>query len=253
MAKPPVVTAISVDHGKNSPGGGADGEVALDIEVAGGVAPGAKIAVYFTNGSTTNGFIDAVTKAAHDKVNNPSVLSISWGGPEDQAGVTQNYITQFNQAIQAAGVVGVTVCIAAGDNGAADVGPVEWDGLAHVDFPASSPYGLACGGTRLTGSGGTIASESVWNQHSADPASVEPPDGSFGATGGGVSSQNAPPSYQANAKVPASANAGAPAGRGVPDVAGPADPNTGYNIYLDGQLDKGFGGTAAVWLRSGPG
>ena len=53
----------------------------LDIEVAGAVAQNAKIVVYFAP-NTDQGFVQAITDAAHDTVNNPSVISISWGGPE---------------------------------------------------------------------------------------------------------------------------------------------------------------------------
>ena len=80
----PTVAAMSVDHGKNHPTGdpnGPDGEVMLDIEVVGAVAPAAKIVVYFAP-NTDQGFIDAVTTAAHDTSNRPSVISISWGGPK---------------------------------------------------------------------------------------------------------------------------------------------------------------------------
>ena len=77
----PAVVSVDVDGGGNRPGGpdGADGEVMLDIEVAGAVAPQAKIAVYFAP-NTDKGFFDAVTQAVHDAANQPSVISISWGG-----------------------------------------------------------------------------------------------------------------------------------------------------------------------------
>ncbi|MFZ0973904.1 MAG: protease pro-enzyme activation domain-containing protein, partial [Solirubrobacteraceae bacterium] len=80
----PTVSAVSVDGGTNSPGTdpNADGEVMLDIEVLGSVAPGAKIVVYFAP-NTDQGFIDALSTAVHDSTNKPSVVSISWGGPED--------------------------------------------------------------------------------------------------------------------------------------------------------------------------
>ena len=103
----------------------------------------------------------------------------------------------------------------------------------NVDFPASSPHVLACGGTKLTGSGSTISSEVVWNEQ----ASGE------GATGGGVSNVFALPSWQANAKVPAPS--GSTGGRGVPDVSGDADPVTGYQVRVDGQ-SLVIGGTSAV-------
>jgi kumamolisin len=230
--KEPQITAISVGGAHNTPTGdvnGPDGEVMLDIEVAGSVAPGAHIAVYFCK-NTDEGFLQGITTAIHDNVRKPSVVSISWGGPE--ASWTTQAMTAFDQAFQAAGAIGVTVTVAAGDNGSSD--GVN-DGLAHVDFPASSPNVLACGGTRLIGSGQTITSETVWN---------DGPSG--GATGGGISAFFIPPpAWQANINLPASANPGAKPGRGVPDVAGDADPVTGYRVRVDGQ-NTVIGGTSAV-------
>jgi kumamolisin len=94
----PNVVAVSVDHGKNHPTGnpnGPDGEVMLDIEVAGAVAPGARLVVYFAP-NTDRGFLDAITTAIHDKRNNPSVVSISWGGPE--SAWTPQAMQAFDQA-----------------------------------------------------------------------------------------------------------------------------------------------------------
>ncbi|MGS0757575.1 S53 family peptidase, partial [Roseateles sp. GG27B] len=183
------------------------------------------IAVYFAP-NTNQGFLDAITTAVHDSVNKPSVISISWGSAE--ANWSAQGMTQFDQAFQAAAAMGVTVCCAAGDSGSSDS---VADGKAHVDFPASSPFALGCGGTRLTASGQTISSEVVWN---ANPTSS--------ATGGGVSAFFGLPSYQANAHVPTINGAG---GRGVPDVAGDADPASGYQVRVDGQ-NLVFGGTSAV-------
>jgi kumamolisin len=135
------------------------------------------------------------------------------------------------------------VCVAAGDNGAADVGPRVWDGKAHVDFPSSSPFALSCGGTRLLTANGGISAESVWNQGQAD-LSVEP-DGSFGSGGGGVSGAFPVPGYQQQVNVPQSLNPAGFKGRGVPDVTGDGDPDTGYNILVDGQKEQ-EGGTSAV-------
>lgn len=224
----PSVTAVSVDGGANSPGSSADAEVELDIEVAGSIAPGANMAVYFAP-NTDQGFIDAITDAVHDTTRTPSVVSISWGGSEDSW--TQQSQTAMNGALQDAGTLGVTVTVASGDNGSTDgVG----DGKLHVDFPASSPYVLACGGTTLQGTGSSISSEVVWNEI----ANGE------GATGGGVSDLFALPSYQASAGVPAQPETGF-VGRGVPDVSGDADPSTGYFILVDGQ-NQVVGGTSAV-------
>jgi kumamolisin len=230
--KAPSVKAVFVDGGKNSPSNAnsADGEVMLDIEVAAAVAPGAAIAVYFAP-NTDQGFIDAVSTAVHDTTHKPSVISISWGGPESTW--TAQATTALDQACQAAAALGVTITVACGDNGSTDG---VTDGANHVDFPASSPHVLACGGTKLTGTTqGTpsIQSEVVWNELSA----------SEGATGGGVSTLFPLPSWQSGANVPAPSTAAG--GRGVPDVAGNADPSTGYSIRVDGQTSV-IGGTSAV-------
>ena len=231
LAKAPQVTAVSVNHGKNHPTGdpnGPDGEVMLDIEVAGSIAPGASIVVYFAP-NTDAGFLNAITTAVHDKSNKPSIISISWGGPESSW--TPQAMTSMDEAFQAAAALGVTICAAAGDDGSTD--GVN-DGLNHVDFPASSPFALACGGTRLQASGTTIASETVWNELPSE-----------GATGGGISDFFDLPAWQKNAHVPPSANPGKRVGRGVPDVAGDADPSSGYVTRVDGQPDV-IGGTSAV-------
>jgi kumamolisin len=201
----------------------------LDIEVAGSIAPGAKIVVYFAE-NTDAGFLNAITTAVHDTTNNPSIVSISWGGPESTW--TQAAMTSMDEAFQSAAALGVTVCVAAGDNGSTDG---VTDGLNHVDFPASSPNVLACGGTQLIASGNTITSEVVWNELAMNE----------GATGGGISDVFPLPSYQSGANVPPSANAGGRVGRGVPDVAGDADPSTGFDTLVDGQSGV-IGGTSAV-------
>ncbi|TCP20779.1 kumamolisin [Scopulibacillus darangshiensis] len=226
----PQITDVSVDGGKNKPTGdpnSADGEVGLDIEIAAAVASGAKLAVYFAP-NTDAGFLKAITTAVHDKDNKPSVLSISWGSSESKW--TNQSIKAMNQAFHDAAALGVTICCAAGDRGSSDG---EKDGLAHVDFPASSPYVIACGGTKLEGKDGKITKEVVWNEKK------------YGATGGGISDVFDPPKWQADAKVPTSANPGDRKGRGVPDVAGNADPVTGYQILVDGKQFV-VGGTSAV-------
>lgn len=221
----PTVKVVSVNGGRNQPtnANSADGEVLLDIEVAAAVAPKAQIVVYFAP-NTSQGFLNAITTAIHDKANKPSVISISWGGPESTW--TAQAINQFDQAFQAAALLGITVCCAAGDNGSGDG---VADGQPHADFPASSPYALACGGTKLVGSGSTISSEVVWN---AGPDS---------ATGGGLSAHFPVPDYQNSLKLPPAAKPG----RGLPDVAGDADPATGYQVRVDGQ-ELVIGGTSAV-------
>jgi kumamolisin len=224
----PTVTAVSVDGATNQPTGdpgGPDGEVMLDIEIVGAIAPRAQILVYFAP-NTDRGFLDAITTAVHDS-RAPSAISISWGGPEAQW--TGQAMTQFDQAFQAATMLGVTVCCASGDGGSSD--GVN-DGLAHVDFPASSPNVVACGGTHVAVTNDAISSEVVWNSGG-------------GASGGGVSDVFPLPSWQSTAGVPPSANPGGGQGRGVPDLSGDADPASGYQVRVDG-TDAVFGGTSAV-------
>jgi kumamolisin len=225
----PKITGQSVDSGVNHPVGNpdsADGEVDLDIEVAGGIAPGAHIVVYFAP-NTDQGFIDAITTAIHDTGTNPSVISISWGSAE--MNWTAQAMTAMDQAFQAADALGITVLCAAGDAGSGDGAS---DNRAHVDFPASSPNVTGCGGTRLEASNNAVTKEVVWNE------------GVDSSTGGGVSDFFGLPPWQAQAGVPPSVN-DKHLGRGVPDVAGDADPQTGYQVYVDRQ-DSVFGGTSAV-------
>jgi kumamolisin len=228
LGKPmPKLTAVSVDGARNRPGSdhGADGEVVLDVEVIGAIVPGAEQLVYFAP-TSARGFVDAVTTALFDP-RGPSVLSISWGQAE--AEWTEQGRHALDQAFRAAALLGITVCAASGDNG--------WtDGVngrvAHVDYPASSPHVLACGGTHLAVVDGDI-DEVVWNDH----------DGN--STGGGVSSFYDVPAWQEGSRVPPSVNEDGRPGRGVPDVAGNADPHSGW-LVGDGLDDHPFGGTSAV-------
>jgi len=226
----PDVQAHGVDGATNSPSGdasGADGEVMLDIEVAGALAPAAQLRVYFAP-NTDAGFLDAVVAAGkEDPV--PAAISISWGASEDAWAAQSRQA--MDQAFADAALLGITVTSAAGDSGSSDGAQ---DGAAHVDFPSSSPHVLACGGTKLQAdpATGAVTSETVWNEGSAG-----------GATGGGVSDAFPLPDWQSTAGVPAAPSGST--GRGVPDVAAVADPQTGYQVRVDGQ-DLVYGGTSAV-------
>lgn len=224
----PEIHSVSVDGGKNNPStaDSEDAEVMLDIEVAGSVAPDAGIVIYFAP-NTDKGFLSAISAAIHDTTFHPDVISISWGETENNW--TQQSMQAFNELFKTAAALGITVCAAAGDAGSSDG---DKDGKVHVDFPASSPYVLACGGTRLTVSNNTIKEEVAW--HSADG----------GSTGGGVSDFFEIPAYQKAAKVPRGLDSGFK-GRGIPDLAANADPETGYRILVDG-VQMVIGGTSAV-------
>lgn len=191
-------------------------EVMLDLAVIGGMAPGCQMHCYMAP-NTDAGFEAAISQAIADKMD---VISISWGGPEDAWSPAT--LIAMNGLFQKAAAAGITVTVAAGDNGSSD-----GESGNHVDFPASSPYVLACGGTSLPSLSPT--SEIVWN------------DGTNGgATGGGVSACYPLPTYQAKAGVPGGKM------RGVPDVAGNADPNTGWLVPIDTGASEVIGGTSAV-------
>jgi kumamolisin len=222
----PAFKAVGVDGAKNVPGGdpqGADGEVELDCEVAGAAAPGAKYTVYFAP-NTEQGFVDAINQAAKD---GNGTMSISWGAPENQW--TAQGMQAMNNAFKDAAAQGINIFAASGDNGSKDG---QNDGKNHADFPSSSPWTVGCGGTNLQASNGQISGESAWG------------DGDFGgAAGGGVSDVFGKPDYQKGVNVPApTAKDG---GRGVPDVAGVAAPETGYDVLIDGS-ENTIGGTSAV-------
>jgi kumamolisin len=224
----PKIFSVGVDGAKNSPGKRADGEVLLDIEIAATVAPNASVAVYFAPNSD-QGFADAISTAVHDSTNNPSVISISWGGPEDEW--TDQARTALEDAFADAAALGVTVLCAAGDHGAGDAS-VAQDGKRRVDYPASSPHVVACGGTALVGASSEITAETVWNDH----------DG--WATGGGVSRIFPTPHWQ-RIDEPTRLTVDGFNGRGVPDVAGNADIATGYLVLVHGRWGP-VGGTSAV-------
>jgi kumamolisin len=216
----PQITWVSVDGTKNQPDNSpnsADGQVTLDIEVAGAVANGATIKVYFAQDIAA-----AVKKATADRV---TVISISWGSPESNWG--RQAVNRTDEELKDAAMQGVTTLCASGDSGAGD--GID-DGEPHADFPASSPWVLAVGGTELKTSAGGIASEVVWN------------DGSS-ATGGGVSNILPMPPWQSGVAVPTRKDG--QKGRGFPDVAANASPATGYYVILHGKQSI-LGGTSAA-------
>ena len=238
----PNLVDVVVQGPGNQPGDGSNpddttGEVLLDLCIVGSLASGAKIAVFFTE-FTEEGWVNAIKAAVNDTTNRPSVISISYGNPEDdqQQGLwMEQTVTLVNDSFQQAAQQGVTICCASGDDGATDEpgGTVD-----HVDFPASSEWVLAVGGTRLEADVATdaISSEVVWN----DLASGN------GATGGGVSRLFGVPAWQARVQVPQNADGTSGPGRGVPDVASLADPQTPFAVLgPDGNIAY-VGGTSAA-------
>lgn len=235
----PEVVVIAVDGVSTDPAGDPDstGEVMLDVDVAGALGGGAKIATYFST-FDEKGLVDCLAKVVSDSVNDPSVVSISWGWDENQAfnnaGVIWSpaAIDHCNHSFLAAAHLGITFCVSTGDDGSE---AQMQDGRAHVNFPATSPYVLAVGGTSLHARANTKKqvqiTETVWN------------DGPGSGTGGGVSDITPVPSWQQGI-VPKSINPNHFAGRAIPDVAANADPATGYLTMSGGKLGI-VGGTSA--------
>lgn len=237
--KEPNITQVVVHGPGNVPGDGKNPddsttEILLDIQVAGAIAPGAKLVIYFTE-FTEQGWVDAISTIITDQENRPTILSCSYGNPEDAGNGslwTKAAITKINECFYTAGKHGITICCASGDAGSSDE-PGAY--RAHADFPASSPWVIGCGGTRLESSNGSIVSETVWN------------DGPDSATGGGVSDLFPLPDYQGFVSTPRSVNPGHRIGRAVPDVAALADPETGLIIVgPGGDFEGPIGGTSAA-------
>jgi kumamolisin len=234
----PKITSVPVGTCSDRPGDNFiyDGEVCLDIQIIGSIAPDAHIVVYYAPDETLFGLYQALQYAIHDEEHECSVISFSWGHQE--AANTAVYMGLINQLLQKAAELKITVCTASGDAGSSDTLPTDKpDGQAHVDFPASSPWILACGGTRLEADDhkSKIEKEVVWN------------DGEFGATGGGVSAFFSCPPYQQRAGIcPKSVNPGGKTGRGVPDVAGNASSETGYIVKINENPLVNLAGTSSV-------
>jgi kumamolisin len=229
IAQEPTVRAVVVGGYQRTGYGTSadDGEVMLDIEVAGAMAPGAEIVLYFAQNSD-RGFYQATSEALHDPAT--SVISISWGSPEKRW--TEQSRNIWDQLGQTAMLLDVPIFVASGDDGAGDEqqGDPAAVGGRNVDFPASVPHGIiAVGGTRIETDGTRIVSESVWNSHR-------------GATGGGVSKIFPVPPWQAGLS---SSDGVGLTGRGMPDVASLADPDTGFAIKVNGSDFSDGGGTSA--------
>jgi len=240
----PSITPVSIDDTKHGAGRATrnrrNEEVTLDIGIAGNIAPGAKLVVYFTP-STERGWVDAMTSILADRKNAPSVLSISYGSREpEHAPRTPGAPTPFidwsdaavdavHDAFRAAAALGITVLAVTGDDGS---NCKQNDGRAHVEYPASDPWVTACGGTMINRLGPPL-NQGTWK------------NGANRTTGGGVSWRWPRPLWQANCGVPTGPNG--QTGRGIPDVAGNADPENGYGypIYVFGERQV-WGGTSAV-------
>lgn len=227
--KTPEIHVTGVDGASNAPGGSDDDEVALDSQIIGVIAPDAKQQIIFAH-NTDQGFLDAITRATFPESGESqnSAISLSWGSPESSW--APETMQAMNRALKFAALKGISVFVAAGDDGAVDRSK---DGRLNVDFPASSPWVTGVGGTRIYPEKDL---EIVWNEGGTQSEST---------TGGGVSEVFPLPTFQKNSGVPLNGNKTGRAGRGVPDIAGNAANNSGYLIRVDGH-ETVRGGTSAA-------
>lgn len=196
-------------------------EVSLDLQVAGALAPQARLVVYY--GTT---LLEALQAVVSDEVNRPAVVSVSWAAPEFSYSAAE--VAQLNILLYQASVLGITIVAASADHGA-------YDGYAtpSVWLPAANPLVLGCGGTTAAIADGVLTGEVVWNEL-----------GSRYASGGGYSQLYIQPTYQNQAV--ASYPYQRAATRGVPDVAALASIVDGYRVVIAGQVQSAGGTSGAT-------
>jgi subtilase family serine protease len=290
--KPDRISQIHVDGGAPFGAGAGSGETSLDVEQSGGLAPFADMVVYDAPNSNMGG-IDMFYQVVSD--NKVDTLSYSWGLPEIfyypdlNGGVDHTDIMQaLNQAFMEAAAQGISLFASSGDEGAYDTNrslpAPAFSTPLTVDWPASSPFMTAAGGTTdpvsLSGQCGanpypiTVTDERAWSwdylsgfyQTCYGLSPVQAGIFASGA-GGGVSVYWHRPWYQYGVRGVRRSQSDQSlmdltqsppvdyldlrsgfAGRNVPDISMNADPFTGYLVYssADGGLISGYGGTSFV-------
>jgi kumamolisin len=214
---------VFVDGATGSMGAEAS-ETTLDIELVSAMAPGAKKIVVYQAPNNGQSVLDLYSRIANDNI--AQVVTTSWGGPERMQSTA--FLMSESAVLKQMALQGQTVFAAAGDSGAYG----DQSSLSVID-PASQPFVVGVGGTRLDSVSGSYQSETTWNGGSP----------SQGAGGGGVSSLWVQPGWQSG--VNTSSNRGSGSMRNVPDVALNSDPMTGYSIYFSGRWIT-IGGTSAA-------
>lgn len=220
------VVGDPVNQGLPAPG--QNDETTLDVEQASSNAPGANVIVYEGVDPLNSTFDDIYEQTTIDP--RVDVVTTSWGSCE--AGADPNEVAADNDLFEQSAAEGQTRFAASGDNGSKDCGTNNPpDGLpgqpnpTTVDFPASSPWMGAAGGTTLTlNANRSIHSEIAWS-----------------GSGGGISGFFSLPPYQSPVQTLFSRQ-----WRNAPDVALDADPNTPYALFWNGSWLLSVGGTSAV-------
>ena len=194
-------------------------EATLDFEVADSVAPDLSKVEVFETSNSDQGILAAISAPLFTPGAKPAVISNSIGLCEPAYRQIHDVgaVHAEDRELELMASAGISFISAAGDNGSADcsTGTVRYSHRLAVDYPASSPWATAVGGTNLElNSSNQIVSQLVWNDSNK-----------FAHTGGGggYSILHRRPSYQ-NAVV-------ARGQRALPDVAMLADVAPGYTIY----------------------
>jgi len=207
--------------------GGSTFENTLDVETIGGCYPSSKLTiVLYISPNSLDAITNVINYAVSDTLK-PTVLSISWGSAE--INYTNSQLSLINSALEAAANKGITICTATGDNGSSNGTLLP----SCADFPSSSPFCTAVGGTKL------ISPLPVYNSNTIETA------WSFG--GGANSFFFSIPSYQ-QTKIGTRAIVSGTK-RSVPDISSNADPDSGVFFYIGGRLFGSFyifGGTSVA-------
>ncbi|WP_051748719.1 S53 family peptidase [Nevskia soli] len=241
-------TMVLVPHSGSATVQAASGDEAesdLDLQWSGAIARDASISFVYTGSSTNYGVFDSLVYAVENDT--APIISLSYGDCEPDYSSAD--IATLESTLKQASAQGQTVIVASGDSGAADCDystdsetvTAASHGLA-VDYPASSAYATAVGGTTLSegsgsywsgsndrynGSAQSYIPETAWNDTS-DSVGLE-------ASGGGKSVLFAKPSWQSGSGVPADGV------RDLPDIALAASPNhDGYLYCSEGSCSNGF-------------
>lgn len=234
-ANQPTVMIVPVQGASIDVNGDGTDENTMDVSTLGACCPGSNVTiVVYVAPNTNTGFAAAFAAAVNGvtvngKMVRSNIISCSWGAPEKYF-YGKDYAA-FNSIFQKANTLGIPICVASGDDGATDG---ERD--KNVDFPSSSPYVIACGGTTLN------CPNLVYDSSTSETSWSYTPQN--GGAGGGYSAIYSMPSWQAALK---STNPvlNASTMRAVPDIAMNADPNTGVQFILKCTAVV-FGGTSIV-------
>jgi len=221
----PRVIIRTIDGATNSPGGadgGATAENTLDVETVGGACPSENLTIilYISPNSLPQvssllTYMYTTPVVAGGVSYTPNIISCSWGLAEVY--YSSSLRNTINSTMATITGLGISICTATGDWGANNNGPTPG---YYVDFPSSSPYATAVGGTRL------VCPNNVYDGATVETAWIN--------GGGGTSEVFAKPAYQSAI----SGNF-----RCIPDLAAVADPNTGVLFKIGGSTYI-YGGTS---------